>query len=82
VRTHLLVEIHDALVPGVGEMLGHRFSGTHRLERVNARERTGADFPRPSGVLGWVPRRWRIRFLAEHRPPGMYWYYLEPRRPG
>lgn len=75
---HILVEVHDAMVPGVGAVLRQRFVGSHRIERVDARARTAADFPREAGWSALLPRLWRSRMLAEHRPPGMYWYVMEP----
>ena len=77
-QTHILAEVHDAMVPGVGEILHQRFAKTHQIERVDARERTSADFPREVNWSSLVSARWRARLMAEHRPPGMYWYLMTP----
>lgn len=77
-RCHLLVEVHDAFVPGVGDRLCGRFKGTHRCERIPARHRTAEDFPAGSWWARFVPDRLKVRLMVEGRPPQMYWLWLCP----
>jgi hypothetical protein len=78
-RVTMLVEIHEFAFPGIESLLNERFSGTHTITRVNARERTIDDLPAelrkglPSSLAGVA-----IQAMNEQRPPGMFWMLFEP----
>jgi hypothetical protein len=78
----LLVEVHEFAVAGVGRILQKRFESSHDIETLHARHRTFSDWPLPEDVLGLLPARLRgtaTALMNEHRPPGMYWFYMRPR---
>lgn len=72
----VIVELHDFLVPGTGELIRRRFSPTHEIESAFSRPRTADDAP--------ASERWRADrvapLLSERRPCKMEWLWL--RRPG
>lgn len=72
-------EVHDTMSAGVGNRLRERFERTHQIERIDAVERTEDDFPNAAWWSALAPGRLRRRLLAEHRPPGMYRYFMQPR---
>ena len=79
-RVTLLVEIHDALVPGAGDLLVRRFSATHDIARIEASSRTDADCPPFHPLLRIMPKE-TIASLIVERPADayMYWLFMEPR---
>lgn len=79
--TPVLVEIHDCIEAGTGELIRSRFEATHRVDRIEARQPDGSGFPENQWWLRMVPTRLRARLMTEGRPPGMYWYWMTPRRP-
>ena len=62
----MVVEVHDAFVPGVSETLAQRFAGTHEVERIVPVRRATGDFPlhRP-WWLRWLPRSYTLRTMGE-----------------
>jgi hypothetical protein len=68
----ILVEVHDAERPGVGDRLRARFEATHTIETIPARERTLADFP--SGIA--LPASDPVGWISEGRAPTAYWLVL------
>lgn len=79
-KTHILVELHDFAIEGVGSVISRRFSDTHNITEIAAKERTIQDFPLPLAHLGpKLPSFYVARVMSEHRPPGMRWFYLEPK---
>lgn len=76
----MVVEVHDAFVPGAGETLTQRFAGTHEVERIEPVRRTGGDFPlRRPWWLRLLPRSYTLRTMGEKRPPGIDWLVFRPR---
>ncbi|EWY37087.1 hypothetical protein N825_21820 [Skermanella stibiiresistens SB22] len=81
--TDILVETHDAFVPGCTETLIDRFSATHNIERITARPRTLKDFPK--NILPWLPRRMpdlAVELMNERRTGLQQWLYMEAKRQG
>ena len=75
-RSHILVELHDFIHPGLSAELESRFRPTHRIEKIRQRGRRLEDLPFRSPVLD----RWLIRYTDEQRPTTMEWFYMWPRR--
>jgi hypothetical protein len=79
-RHHVLVEIHDFVVPGVGQVIERCFDASHEVEVVWQRDRRFADFPSPGWLQRLLPERYTLAFLHESRPARMRWLYMIPRR--
>jgi len=78
-RAAILVEVHDALVPGIGEVLLRRFAATHRHEEIWSQPRTARDLPGFTRLAGLTP--WRaqaIRAMDEQRGGRMRWFWFVP----
>jgi hypothetical protein len=81
-RADILVESHDAVVPGCTEALIARFSATHHIQRYHARARLLSDFPG-----GFLPSLARIAPQAvvagmdERRTGIQEWLYLIAKEP-
>lgn len=71
----MIVELHDFLVPGTGELIRRRFAPTHEIESAFSRLRTADDVP---GSDRWQSDR-VAPLLSERRPCKMEWLWL--RRP-
>jgi hypothetical protein len=76
-RAHLVVELHDFIVPGCGDEIARRFRATHYVTRVVARPRRGDE----TAALGRLPEAVRPDAADEQRPPAMEWALCVPRRP-
>jgi hypothetical protein len=74
----ILVELHESVVPGIGEKIAGRFSPTHTIREIHARERVAADMPVRSVLLD----RWLLKMTREFRPAGMSWYDMAVKQPG
>lgn len=74
----MLVEMHDAFVPGLAERLKERFSRTHRIERIDAVSRKPSDLPEKLHPLPAFTARAAVFALEEGRFPNMYWWLLIP----
>ncbi len=73
-HTSILVELHEAFVPGVSRLLQSRFQATHRITRYESRWRTNADLPSVEGLS-----RRTLKLLAfEGRPGSMGWLWMTP----
>jgi precorrin-6B methylase 2 len=77
-RSHVVVEVHEDEVPGMGDQLVARFAATHAVRRVAQAPRTPSDHP---GLAG-LPHDAAVLALSEHRGPQLYWLVLTPRRGG
>jgi hypothetical protein len=74
--TPIVVELHEHVVPGIGERLTGRFQATHELTRIWAADR--ASFHLDAPFASW-PQRDRDALLDEGRPPSMSWLVMAPR---
>jgi hypothetical protein len=78
-RSTMLVEVHEFAFPGIEALLRERFTVSHRISRVDARERTVEDLPAelrvdlPKSFMGVA-----VQAMNERRPPGMFWLLFEP----
>jgi len=79
-RSHILVELHEVFVPGVGEAIKKRFSSTHTITEIRTRKRTMLDFPIK---LPWITRvmlkRYFLEAMFENRKGQMIFFYLQPK---
>lgn len=77
--SHILVELHDLVVPGIENLIRLRFKDSHEMTLIRSTHRTLADFPLD------LPRasrrllsRWLLRSMREWREGMMSWLYLKP----
>jgi hypothetical protein len=75
-RWRIVVELHEFAAPGVTDVVRERFDASHRVEVLQPRARDAAAYPE----LAFLGRRGAAVALDEHRPPGMAWAILTPRR--
>jgi hypothetical protein len=75
----VLVEIHDTLEPGVGQLLKARFQPTHEIREICREDRDAADFPFRTFYTRLLPRRVLLNPLREWRPEGVNWFWMRPR---
>lgn len=81
-KASLLVELHDAFVPGTTETLSARFTATHDVRLIPEEPRDPACYPALNGLSAWETKE----ALDEHRrdregrPLLMQWAVLTPRR--
>jgi hypothetical protein len=79
-RCHLMVELHDFAVPGVGELLRDRFAASHDMQVILAQTRVSADLP--SKLRSLLPASCEgaaVQAMSERRPAGMSWIYAVPK---
>lgn len=76
---HLLVEMHDFILPGVTERVTKRFARTHKVERIWQEPRTRADFPYQTLGTVLLPKRYLDWAVSEWRPVRMSWLWMCPK---
>lgn len=74
----LLIEMHDAFVPGLAERMAARFGASHHIERFDAQDRTFADLPPALLPLPAGTQKAAVYAMNEGRVPGMYWWFMSP----
>lgn len=79
VHTPILVECHDALVPGVSALLESRFQATHAITRIPNRVRMIAEIPDASWLLRFYCRYNLFGWVNERVGGPMQWLFLEPK---
>jgi len=77
-RSHILVEVHDFLVPGVSWTLRSRFSKSHGIVEIHPTDRTTRDFPYNTLYLKHLPRIYRNWAVAEGRVEQTHWLWMVP----
>ena len=83
-QAHIVVELHDFIVPGVSSLVRRRFEATHVITEVYSRPRTADDLTvqHVSKCRAVCPRHLIEFALDEGRPCQMVWFLLEPARLG
>jgi hypothetical protein len=75
----ILVEVHDFIHRGLGEVLRRRFERSHAVEEIWSRPRTIGDFPLPlSRLAGRFLEEALAATMDEKRPEPMRWLLLWP----
>lgn len=78
-EAHILVELHDFVYRGMGDLIRQRFAPTHDITEIWSRDRIPADFP--PVLSAWQTRllqRSLLRIMHEGRCGKMRWFYLRP----
>ena len=71
----VLIELHEAVAPGVTERLRRRFAATHECTLIDDRPRVPEDYP----ASAFLPAEDRLRALNEVRTDGQSWLFLVAR---
>jgi hypothetical protein len=74
----VLVELHEFIVAGVGELIRGRFEKTHRITEIAQTDRSRADYPYLSWYTRLLPRSYATYPVNEFRPARMSWLWMEP----
>ena len=74
-RCHILVEVHELLVPGIGATLRRRFSMTHDIEVIEESARN----PHQYDILRSMPSIDKWLVVCEGRENSMEWLWCRPR---
>ena len=76
----IVVELHEFIVPGIGDLLVRRFTASHHVREILEQDRTLNDLP---PALRWlallVPKTFFLATLKEHRPARMSWLHMVPK---
>lgn len=80
-KQNILVEVHEFVLPGLTQEILARFGDSHSVERFDEQPRRLEENTCLSGVVRFLPRRYRMLPLNEHRPCRMHWLLLTPRQP-
>jgi hypothetical protein len=75
----VLVELHPAAAPEIGDRLAARFDPTHDLERIESQVRRASDFDAQLRPIGGLRRIDRELLVAEFRDGPMEWLWATPR---
>ena len=78
-RTNILVELHNAIVPGVSDLLRARFESTHYLRLIYQEPRTWDDFPWRTLITALLPRSLKESAVSEWHPVPTSWFYMQSR---
>lgn len=78
----ILLELHEFVHRGVGDLVRERFERTHSIRHVEQEDRSVAEFPYQSLLTSLLPARYLERAVTEWRPERMSWFWMEPAAPG
>lgn len=73
----LIIEVHDFVYAGTGELLAVRLAPTHRITSIPAIDDSAKLSSYQYKKLQPVLRRQRLQLLAERRPAGVHWLCSE-----
>src|SRR5205085_566984 len=74
----VLVELHDFIVTGVGDLIRGRFRDTHRVTEVAQTDRSPSDNPFLPWYARLLPAAYATVPVNEFRPARMSWLWMEP----
>lgn len=78
-QCHIIVELHEFLVPDIADVLKRRFERTHTHGSFVSTARRKTDFAlHPSWPYSIFPERYFLDSMDEHRPGTMRWSYFCP----
>lgn len=76
-HTNILVELHDAVSPGLTPALLARFANTHDAQLIDSAARNGCDY----ACLDFLPVERRQLAVSEFRPLRQQWAFFRARQP-
>ena len=74
----ILVELHDFLVPGIGQKLRERFANTHAIGEIWQADREPSEFPWRTLGTSLLRRSYLRWAVNEWRPVRMSWLWMVP----
>ena len=74
----VLVELHEFIVAGVGNVIRSRFATTHNITEICQTDRSRADLPFLRLYARLLPRAYATYPVNEFRPARMSWLWMEP----
>lgn len=78
-RAAILVEVHDFILPAIGDTLLRRFAVTHRHEEIWTVPRTARDLPGFTRLAAFSPWKGQaVHAMDEQRPGRMRWFWFTP----
>ena len=75
---HVLVELHDFLIPNVSDEIRRRFAGTHAIETITQQPASADDYPFRSIYRALTPSAYVVRAIGDFRPAVMSWFWMKP----
>jgi hypothetical protein len=76
--TTIVVEVHDHLRPGIGQILRDRFAPTHEIESIESRPRDGSEGADAAALRRL--RREHVAQLVHERDVRQEWLRMRPKR--
>ena len=74
-RVDVLVELHDFVHEGIGQIMRTIFATSHQIREISSRPRTVANYPETVCITSkYIPL-----LLSEERPVGMAWLWMTAR---
>lgn len=77
---HILVELHDFIVPGVTERIQERFAPSHDIRVIDQEERRRSDLPWRTLGTAMLPGSYLDWAVSEWRPVRMSWLWMQPKQ--
>jgi len=77
-HTHLLVEMHEFVSPGITQRVTKRFAATHNVQPIWQEDRHRSDLPFATLGTRLLPRSYLDWSVSEWRPARMSWLWMEP----
>lgn len=78
-NAYILVEIHDFVQAGLGEIVSNRFNTSHTIKDIPIRPRTLHDYPFPvSKFIASTFAKSLNEAIAEHRHENSRWFFMTP----
>lgn len=74
----ILVELHEANVPGIEVLMRGRFAGTHSIVAIEQERRHWREYPFWTVLTYFIPNKYRAFVVNERRGDGMVWLWMTP----
>jgi hypothetical protein len=76
---HILVELHEFVLRGLGERLRARFKPSHMIETIGSQVRDIEEFPFSDWLTKLTPKKYLEWAVCEYRPEQMHWFWMQPK---
>jgi Met-10+ like-protein len=78
-RSTILVEMHEFVIPGITDKIQARFADSHVIERIWQESRSRTDFPWRTIGTSLLPGSYLDWAVSEWRPERMSWLWMVPK---
>jgi len=75
----ILVELHEFVYEGIGQLIRSRFEETHIIEQIWQQPRSAQEFSYRTPWVMMMPSHHIESVLSERRPERMSWLWIQPR---